>query len=209
MSSHRMNRPAPISVFSDKCRTKSTIWSRVSCGTQTPVRVPQLFFLRQHAPPSVRPRPHPSSGSSSPDARFVLARRSGQAVLSAERQPRRSRKTPSASGRTPSAGAPAHHTDPRSALLPPNASSEWRLSLPTCNASVVSSCVRSVILTDERFLHFQLRRDTFPFRELQDCCFSKTAGEPGCFGKGSLTGIRVDRKSTRLNSSHRCISYAV
>src|ERR1017187_3219613 len=159
MSSHPMNRPAPISVFSDQRRTKSTIWSRVSCGTQTSVRVPQLFFLRQHAPPSVPPRPHPLSGSSSPDARFVLARRSGQAVLSAERQPRRSRKTPSASGRTPSAGAPAHHTDPRSALLPPNASSEWRLSLPTCNASVVSSCVRSVILTDERFLHFQLRRD--------------------------------------------------
>jgi hypothetical protein len=32
-----MNRPAPISVFSDQRRTKSTIWSRVSCGTQTPV----------------------------------------------------------------------------------------------------------------------------------------------------------------------------
>src|ERR1700693_3015116 len=44
--------------------------------------------------------------------------------------------------------------------LPPNASSEWRPSLPACSASVVSSCVRSVILTDERFLHFQLRQDT-------------------------------------------------
>jgi hypothetical protein len=33
--------------------------------------VPQLFFLGQHAPPSVRPKPHPSSGSSSPDMRFV------------------------------------------------------------------------------------------------------------------------------------------
>src|ERR1700691_1927107 len=64
MSSHPMKRPAPISVFSDQRRTKSTIWSRVSCGTQTPVRVPQLFFLRQHAPPTARPKPHPSSGSS-------------------------------------------------------------------------------------------------------------------------------------------------
>ena len=27
------------------------------------------------------------------------------------------------------------------------------------SASVASSCVRSVILTDERFLHFQLRQD--------------------------------------------------
>src|SRR5580704_10884481 len=167
MSSHPMNRPAPISVFSDQRRTKSTIWSRVSCGTQTSVRVPQLFFLRQHAPPSVPPRPHPSSGSSSPDTRFVHARRSGQAALSAERQPRRSRRTPSASGRTPSAGAPARHTDLRSALLPPNDSSEWRLSLPTCSASVVSSSVRSVILTDERFLQFQLRRDNSTYHRGQ------------------------------------------
>jgi hypothetical protein len=30
MSSHSMNRPALISVFSDQRRTKSTIWSRVS-----------------------------------------------------------------------------------------------------------------------------------------------------------------------------------
>jgi hypothetical protein len=44
MWSHRMKRPALISVFSDQRRTKSTIWFRVSCGTQTPVRVPQLFF---------------------------------------------------------------------------------------------------------------------------------------------------------------------
>ena len=28
-----MNRPAPNSVFSDQRRMKSTIWSRVSCGT--------------------------------------------------------------------------------------------------------------------------------------------------------------------------------
>jgi hypothetical protein len=54
---------------------------------------------------------------------------------------------------------------PRSALLPPNASSEWRPSLPMCSASVASSCVRSVILTDERCLHFQLRQDKHAFPE--------------------------------------------
>src|SRR5689334_1335858 len=67
MSSHSMNRPALISVFSDQRRTKSTTWSRVSRGTQTPVRVPQAFFLGPRARPSVRPGPRPWSGSSSPD----------------------------------------------------------------------------------------------------------------------------------------------
>src|SRR5215469_1181785 len=159
MSSHPMNRPAPISVFSDQRRTKSTIWSRASGGTQTPVRVPQLFFLGQHAQPSVQPEHCPWSGSSSPDKRSVPVRRSDWSPSAAERQPPRSRRTPSASDRTASAGVPTHHTVPRSALHPPNAASEWRPSLPVCSAFVVSSCVRSVILTDERFLHFQLRQD--------------------------------------------------
>src|SRR5712692_2912241 len=160
MSSHPMNRPAPISVFADQRRTKSTIWSRVSWGTQTPVRVPQLFFLGQRVPPSVRPKPHPSSGSSFPDRRFVPVRPDGWSVLSSGKPPLRSRRTPPASGRTRSAGAPVRHTDPRSALLPPNASSELRPSLPACSASVASSCVRSVTLTEKRFFHFQLRQDS-------------------------------------------------
>src|SRR5271170_1811387 len=160
MPSHRINRPALISVFSDQRRTKSTISSRVSCGTQTLVRVPQLFFLGPHAPPSVRPALHPSSGPSFPDTRFVPVRADGWCGLSAGKRRLRSRRTPSASGRTRLAGVPTRHTGPRSALLPPNASSEWRPSLPACSASVVSSCVRSVILTDERFLHFQLRQDS-------------------------------------------------
>ena len=79
-------------------------------------------------------------------------------VLAAGKRRLRSRRTPSASDKTPSAGAPLRHTDPRSALLPPNAASEWLLFPPACSASVASSCVRSVILTDERFLHFQLRQ---------------------------------------------------
>src|SRR6516162_2888861 len=154
-----MNRPALISVFADQRRTKSTIWSRVSCGTQTPVRVPQFFFLGPHAPPSVRPKPHLSSGSSAPDRRFVPVQADGWSVPFVGKPPLRSRRTPSASGRTRSAGVPTRHTVPRSALLPPNASSEWRPSLPACSASGVFSWVRSVILTDERFLHFQLRQD--------------------------------------------------
>src|SRR5580700_7632809 len=44
-----MNRPTPISVFSDQRRAKSTTWSRTSCGTQLPVRVPQMFFLVRRA----------------------------------------------------------------------------------------------------------------------------------------------------------------
>src|SRR5215472_1295728 len=160
MSSHRMKRPAPISVFSDQRPTKSTIWSSVSCGTQTRVRVPQLFFLGQHALPSVQPKPHLSSGSSAPDKRFVPVQADGWCVPFVEKLPLHSRKTPSASGRTRLAGVPVRHTDPRSALLQPNAASGWQPSLPSCSASVASACVRSVILTDERFLHFQLRQDT-------------------------------------------------
>src|SRR4029077_8209816 len=47
--SHGMNRPTPISAFSDQRRTKSTTRSRTSCGTQMPVRVlefPKTFSWR-------------------------------------------------------------------------------------------------------------------------------------------------------------------
>ena len=50
-----MNRPTPISAFSDRRRTKSTTKSRPSCGTQIPVRVPQDSFLARCAPPSAQP----------------------------------------------------------------------------------------------------------------------------------------------------------
>ena len=73
--------------------------------------------------------------------------------------PLRSRTSPSASDRTELAGVPVRHTDPRSALVPPNAASEWQPSLPACSASVASSCVRSVTLADGRCRHFQLRQD--------------------------------------------------
>src|SRR5438132_8146598 len=68
-----MNRPTPISAFSDQRRTKSTTRSRTSCGTQIPVRVPQDFFLARCAQPSAQPGPRPWSAPSSPRTRSVSA----------------------------------------------------------------------------------------------------------------------------------------
>jgi hypothetical protein len=79
-----------------------------------------------------------------------MMRYNGWSLLFAGKPPLRSRRTPSASGRTLSAGAPVRHTDPRSAALPPDAASEWRLffrrQLPVCrplgvDATLVNSAV--------------------------------------------------------------------
>src|SRR5271166_4643752 len=156
-----MNRPIPISVFSDQRRTKSITWSRTSCGTQLPVRVPQDFFLARCARPSTRPGLRPWSAPSSPRTQSVSASPppgDGDAP-EPERQPLRSRRTPSASGRTPSASGPVPHTDPRPEPCPKGAASEWLPSPLRCNAFFPSSYVRSAILTEERSLHFQLRQD--------------------------------------------------
>src|SRR6267143_2642458 len=116
-----MNRPALISVFSDQRRTKSTTRSRTSCGTHTLVRAPQDFFLRPCAQPSIRPAPHPSSGSSFPGTRSVVVRLGGPDGSWTGRQPPRSRRTLFANGRTPLAAAPVPHTDRKPALYPANA----------------------------------------------------------------------------------------
>ena len=160
------NRPTPISVFSDQRRTKSITWSRTSCGTQLPVRVPQDFFLARRARPSTRPGPRPWSAPSSPRTQSVSASPppGGGAAPATERQPLRSRRTPSASGRTPSAAGPLPHTSPRPEPCPKGGASEWPPSPLPCNAFVPFSYVRSAILTDERFLHFQLRQDTLRAR---------------------------------------------
>src|SRR6266571_6876614 len=157
-----MNRPTPISVFSDQRRTKSTTWSRTSCGTQLPVRLPQVFFLARCAPPLTRPGLRPWSAPSSPRTQSVSASPplGGGDALEPERLPPRSRRTPFASGRTLLAAVPAPHTGPRRGPYLKGTASEWQLSLLRCNASVPSSYVRSAILTEERFLHFQLRQDT-------------------------------------------------
>src|SRR5450631_1322197 len=175
MPSHTTNSPAPISVFSDQRRTKSTIWSRTSCGAQTPVKVPQDFFLERRAPPSVRPGPRPWSGSSSADTRSVPVLADGWLAPWSGRPPPRSRRTPSATGTRPLAGVPVHRTVSRSAPAPANAASGWPPSLQPCSASVSFSRVLSVILTAERPLHFQLRRNTADLiicrRFISVCCY--------------------------------------
>src|SRR2546425_713844 len=155
-----MNRPALISVFSDQRRTKSTTRSRTSCGTHTLVRAPQDFFLRPCAQPSIRPAPHPSSGSSFPGTRSVVVRLGGPDGSWTGRQPPRSRRTLFANGRTPLAAAPVPHTDRKPALYPANAVLGCQPSLPQCSASALFACVLSVILTEERSLQFQLRQDS-------------------------------------------------
>src|SRR5271166_3358183 len=155
-----MNRPAPISVFSDQHRTKSTTRSRTSGGTHTLVRAPQDFFLKRCVRPSIRPTPRLWSGSSSPGTRSVAVRLDGP-VGSCQRRPQRhSRRTLFANDRIPLAAAPVHHTDQKPALYPTSAASGWQPSLPRCSAFVLFSCVLSVILTEERPLQFQLRQDT-------------------------------------------------
>src|SRR5271169_6174734 len=153
-----MNRPAPISVFSDQHRTKSTITSRTSCGTHTWVRAPQDFFLKRCARPSVRPTPRPWSGSSLPEIQSVVVRLGGPDGSCPGKQQRRSRRTLFANGRIPLAVAPTPHTAQTLALCPASAASGWQPSLPPCSAFSLFACALSVILTEERPLQFQLRR---------------------------------------------------
>src|SRR2546425_3689109 len=173
-----MNRPALISVFSDQRRTKSTTRSRTSCGTHTLVRAPQDFFLRPCAQPSIRPAPHPSSGSSFPGTRSVVVRLGGPDGSWTGRQPPRSRRTLFANGRTPLAAAPVPHTDRKPALYPANAVLGCQPSLRQCSASALFACVLSVILTEERSLQFQLRQDILgeDFRSLVVCGMTSEAG---------------------------------
>src|SRR6202158_6613945 len=160
-----MNRPALISVFSDQRRTKSTTSSRTSCGTQVSVRVPQDFFLMRGAPPSARPGPRPWSAPSSPRTQSVSVSPppGGEDVPAFGRRPLRSRRTLFASGRTPSAAGPVLHTAPKPGPCLKDGAAEWPPSPQQCNACALFSYVRSAILTDERFLHFQLRRDTLGY----------------------------------------------
>src|SRR6266699_2096494 len=154
-----MNRPVPISVFSDQHRTKSTTRSRTSCGTHTLVRAPQDFFLRRCVRPSIRPTPRLWCGSSSPGTRSVAVRLDGPGGSCQRRPQRHSRRTPFANEKTPLAAVPVHHTDRKPALYPTSAASGWQPSLLRCSAFALFSCVLSVILTEERPLQFQLRQD--------------------------------------------------
>src|SRR5437867_5333979 len=154
-----MNRPGPISVFSDQHRTKSTTRSRTSCGTHTLVRAPQDFFLRRCARPSVPPTPRLCSGSSFAGTRSVAVRLGGLDGSCPERRQPRSRRILFANGRIPLAAAPVHHTDRKPAPYPTDAASKWQPSLLRCGAFALFACVLSAILTEERPLLFQLRQD--------------------------------------------------
>src|SRR6476659_5863826 len=154
-----MNRPGPISVFSNQHLTKSTTRSRTSCGTHTLVRAPQNFFLRRCARPSIPPTPRLWSGSSSPGTRSVAVRLDGPGGSCQRRPQRHSRRTLFANGRIPLAAAPVHHTDRKPALYPTSAASKWQPSLLRCSAFALFACVLSAILTEERPLLFQLRQD--------------------------------------------------
>src|ERR1700680_5152527 len=154
-----MNRPAPISVFSDQHRTKSTTRSRTSCGTHTWVRAPQDFFLRRCARPSVRPTPRPWSGSSFPEIQSVVVRLGGPDGSCPGRRQHRSQRILFANGRTPLAAGPVLHTDQKPALYPTSAVVEWPPSPLRCSVFALFACVLSVILTEERPLQFQLRQD--------------------------------------------------
>src|SRR2546427_1648252 len=197
-----MNRPALISVFSDQRRTKSTTRSRTSCGTHTLVRAPQDFFLRPCAQPSIRPAPHPSSGSSFPGTRSVVVRLGGPYGSWTGRQPPRSRRTLFANGRTPLAAAPVPHTDRKPALYPANAVLGCQPSLRQCSASALFACVLSVILTEERSLQFQLRQDrTYQegsqprtsFRERTEVCPCVRPATPA-YARLPESSLRVQRQ---------------
>src|SRR5882724_11408121 len=114
------------------------------------------------APPSARPGPRPWSAPSSPRTQSVSVSPppGGEDVPAPGMPPLRSRRTLFASGRTPSAAAPVLHTDRK----PGPCLKDGAVGLPPspqqCNACALFSYVRSAILTDERFLHFQLRQDT-------------------------------------------------
>ena len=79
------------------------------------------------------------------------------------RRPLHSRRTLFASGRTPSAVVPVLHRDREPAPCLKDGVVEWPPSPKQCSACALFSYVPSAILTDERFLHFQLRRDTGGF----------------------------------------------
>src|ERR1700689_5645900 len=134
--------------------------SRTSCGTQTPFRYPQDFFLKRHAPPSAPPGPHPWSGSSFPDTRCVAVGAAGLGGSYSRRLPLRSRRIPSATGRRPWAEGPAPRRAWRSVPGSANAASGWRLFRRVSSVFLSFSRVLSVILTEERSFHFQLRRNT-------------------------------------------------
>ena len=65
------------------------------------------------------------------------------------------------------------------------------------SASVVSSCVRSVILTDERFLHFQLRQDTVTFKITIEATSPEGSPQAAQTGRDAHIGVAQDGGTVR------------
>src|ERR1035437_8161541 len=157
-----MNRPAPISGLLRPAPDEihhliPHIMRHPRRGQSSP-----RLFLTRCAPPSTRPRPRPWSAPSSPRTQSVSASPppGGEDAPLIGRQPLRSRSTLSASGTTRWVAAPVPHTDRKPGPCLKDGVVESPPSLQQCSACALFSYVRSAILTDERFLHFQLRRDT-------------------------------------------------
>src|SRR5215510_9953605 len=117
------------------------------------------LFLGQRAPTSVQPEPHLFAGSSSPDTQCVPVQPGDWAGSSAAKQRPRFRRSPFSSGRTSSDAAYALRIGPKSELSPGNGASKWRPFLLRCSSCVAFSRGLSVLLTEERSLHFQLKRN--------------------------------------------------
>src|SRR6266436_6386566 len=147
-----MNRPEAISVFSDQRRTKSTIWSRVSCGTQTQSSrdvlrhqfrqdlILGLDLLLQIGDPLLL------CGMVGPRFRLKGSRAVVEELL-----------LPGVEDRGLES---LFVTAPRSAPAPADASLGWQLSLPACSASVASSMRSLHYLNGGTLLHFQLNRNS-------------------------------------------------
>src|SRR5579859_5471437 len=114
------------------------------------------------APPSARPGPRPWSAPSSPRTQSVSVSPppGGEDAPSLGRRPFRSRRTLSANGKTRWVAAPVPHTDRKPGPCLKDGAVGRPPSPQLCSACALFSYVRSAILTDERFLHFQLRRDS-------------------------------------------------
>src|SRR5262249_34952885 len=101
----------------------------------------------------------------------------GEDVRLSGKRPLRSRRTLSASGRTQWVANPVPRTDRKPGPCPKDGVVESPPSPQPCSACVLFAYVRSAILTDERFLHFQLRRDTASSRIRWDAVYRRLAQE--------------------------------
>ena len=121
----------------------------------------------------------------------------------------RSRRTPSASGRRPWAGVPLHRTASSWAPCPVNAASRWRLSLPTCSASLVSSYVLHY-LTGRTLSPFPSEPEHRPFPvSITPIVFLDLPALQSLANSGALTTIRPKLPSCRWGHVFSTANHAI